>query len=81
MNLTNTAVSVADLFCGKVGEDEMIAIYILIILVTVLAVYSAIGTYQNQQDIKALTDVTKGIGINAKSICQILEILKEQEGQ
>ena len=59
----------------------MIAIYILIILVTVLAVYSAIGTYQNQQDIKALTDVTKGIGINAKSICQILEILKEQEGQ
>ena len=58
----------------------MIAIYILIILVTVLSVYSAFGTYQNQQDIKALTDVTKGIGINAKHICQILEILKEQEG-
>ena len=59
----------------------MIAIYILIILVTVLAVYSAIGTYQNQQDIKALTDVTKGIGINAKHIYQILEMLKEQEGR
>ena len=59
----------------------MIAIYILIILVTVLAVYSAFGTYQNQQDIKALTDVTKGIGINAKHICQILEMLKQQEGR
>ena len=59
----------------------MIAIYILIILVTVLAVYSAIGTYQNQQDIKALVDVTKGIGINAKHIYQILKILKEQEGR
>ena len=57
----------------------MIAVVILIVLVTVLSVYSAFGTYQNQQDIKALTDVTKGIGINAKHICQILEILKEQE--
>lgn len=37
--------------------------------------------YQNQQDIKALTDVTKGIGINAKHICKILEMLKEQEGR
>lgn len=59
----------------------MIAIYILIILVTVLSVYSAFGTYQNTQDIKALENVTKGIGINAKHICKILEILKEQEGK
>ena len=59
----------------------MIAIFIWIALVTVLAVYSAIGTYQNQQDIKALTDVTKGIGINAKHIYQILKMLKEQEGK
>ena len=58
----------------------MIAIYIWIILVTVLAVYSAIGTNQNQQDIKALTDKTKGIVINAKHIYQIFEMLKEQEG-
>ena len=59
----------------------MIAIFIWIALVTVLAVYSAIGTYQNQQDIKALTDVTKGIGINVKHIYQILKMLKEQEGK
>ena len=59
----------------------MIALYILIILVTVLSVYSAFGTYQNQQDIKALANVTKGIGINAKHIYQILEMLKEQENQ
>lgn len=59
----------------------MIAVFILIVLVTVLSVYSAIGTYQNQQEIKALTDVIKGIGVNAKHICQILEILKEQEGR
>lgn len=65
----------------KVGEVGMIAIYILIVLVTILAVYSAIGTYQNQQDIKALADITKGIGINAKHIYQIIEILKEQEGR
>ena len=59
----------------------MIAAVILIVLVTVLSVYSAFGTYQNQQDIKALTDVTKGIGINAMHIYQILERLKEQEGR
>lgn len=58
----------------------MIAVIVLIILVTVLSVYSAFGTYQNQQDIKALTDVTKGIGINAKHICKIFEMLKEQGG-
>ena len=58
----------------------MIAIYILIVLITVLSVYSAFGTYQNQQEIKALTDVTKGIGVNAKHICQILEILKNKKG-
>ena len=63
------------------GEVGMIAFYILIILVTVLAVYSAIGTYQNKQDIKALADVTKGIGINAENIYKILEILKRQEGR
>jgi len=57
----------------------MIAVVILIILVTVLSVYSAFGTYQNQQDIKGLINVTKGIGINAKYICEIFEILKEQE--
>ena len=59
----------------------MIAVVILIVFVTVLSVYSAFGTYQNQQDIKALTDVTKGIVINAKHICQILEMLKEQEAK
>ena len=59
----------------------MIAVIILIVLVTVLSVYSAFGTYQNQQDIKALTDMEKGIDVNAKHICQILEMLKEQEGQ
>lgn len=59
----------------------MIAIYILIVLITVLSVYSAFGTYQNTQDIKALANVTKGIGINAKHIYKILEMLKEQEGQ
>ena len=58
----------------------MIAAIILIILVTVLSVYSAFGTYQNKQDIKALADVTKGIGINAENIWKILEILKQQEG-
>jgi len=55
----------------------MIAVVILIVLVTVLSVYSAFGTYQNTQDIKALASVTKVIGINAKHICKILEILKE----
>ena len=59
----------------------MIAVVILIVLVTVLSVYSAFGTYQNQQDIKALADVIKGIGINAKRIYQILEMLKEKEGR
>lgn len=58
----------------------MIAVVILIVLVTVLSVYSAFGTYQNQQDIKALIEVTKGIGINAEFIYQILKMLKEQEG-
>lgn len=65
----------------KDSEVGMIAIVVLIILVTVLSVYSAFGTYQNQQDIKALADVTKGISINSKHICQILKMLKEQEGQ
>ncbi len=65
----------------KDSEVGMIAVVILIVLVTVLSVYSAFGTYQNQQDIKALADVTKGIGINSKHICQILEMLKQQEGQ
>lgn len=65
----------------RVCEVEMIAVVILIVLVTVLSVYSAFGTYQNQQDIKALTDVTKMIGVNAKHIYQILEMLKEQENQ
>lgn len=59
----------------------MIAVIVLIVLVTVLSVYAAFGTYQNKQDIKALASVTKGIGINAKNIYQILEILKEQEGR
>lgn len=59
----------------------MIAVAILIILVTVLSVYSAFGTYKNQQDIKYLTNETKGIRINARHICQILELLKEQEGR
>lgn len=59
----------------------MIVVIIWIVLVTVLSVYSAFGTYQNQQDIKALTDVTKGIGINAKHIYQIYEMLKEQEDE
>ena len=59
----------------------MIVVVILIILVTVLSVYAAFRTYQNTQDIKALADVTKGIGINAKHIYQILEMLKKQEGQ
>ena len=58
----------------------MIAVVILIVLVTVLSLYSAFGTYQNKQDIKALANVTKGIGINAKHIYQILEMLKQQEG-
>lgn len=57
------------------------AVVILIVLVTVLSVYSAFGTYQNTQDIKALADVTKGIGINAKHIYQIYKMLKEQEGK
>ena len=55
----------------------MIAVVILIVLVTVLSVYSAFGTYRNQQDIKALTDVVKGIGINAKHIYQIFKMLKQ----
>lgn len=59
----------------------MIAVVVLIVLVTVLSVYSAFGTYQNKQDIKALTDVTKGIVINAKNICQILEMQNQQEGR
>lgn len=59
----------------------MIAVYILIVLVTVLSVYSAIGTYQNQQDIKALAEVSKGIGYNTEYIYQILKMLKEQEGR
>lgn len=57
----------------------MIAGFIWIVLVTVLAAYSAIGTYHNQQDIKALAETTKGIVINAKHIYQIHEMLKEQE--
>ena len=57
----------------------MIAVFILIVLVTILSVYSAFGTYQNTQDIKALANVTKGIGVNAKHIYQILKMLKEQE--
>lgn len=57
----------------------MIAGFIWIVLVTVLAAYSAIGTYHNQQDIKDLAEVIKGIGINAKHIYQILAMLKEQE--
>ena len=59
----------------------MVAIGILILLVTVLSVYSALGTYHNQQDIKALAEVTKGIGYNAENIYQILKMLKEQEGR
>ena len=65
----------------KDSEVGMIAVVILIVLVTVLSVYSAFGTYQNQQDIKALTDVIKRMGITAKHVCQILEMLKQQEGQ
>lgn len=57
----------------------MIAVVILIVLVTVLSVYSAFGTYQNQQYIKALTEVTKGININARHISQIFEMLKEEK--
>ena len=63
------------------GEVGMIAVVILIVLVTVLSVYAAFGTYQNTQDIKALADVTKGIGMNAEHIYKILEMLKEQEGR
>lgn len=59
----------------------MIAVFILIVLVTILSVYSAIGTYQNTQDIKMLANVTKGIGTNAKHIYKILGMLKEQEGR
>lgn len=59
----------------------MIAVYILIVLVTVLSVYSAIGTYHNQQDIKALAEVSKGIVYNAKNIYKIVKMLKEQEGR
>ena len=59
----------------------MVVVFIWIILVTILATYAAIGTYHNQQDIKALADVTKGIGYNAKQIYQIYEMLKEQEGR
>lgn len=57
----------------------MIAVGILILLVTVLSVYSALGTYHNQQDIKALTEVSKGIVYNAENIYKILKMLKEQE--
>ena len=59
----------------------IIALIILLVIVTILSVYSAFGTYQNTQDIKALASVTKGIGINAKHIYQILKMLKEQEEQ
>lgn len=59
----------------------MIAVGILILLVTVLSVYSALGTYHNQQDIKALAEVTKGIVVNAKHIYEIYKMLKEQEGR
>lgn len=57
----------------------MIAVVILIVLVTVMSTYAALGTYHNQQDIKALTEITKGIGYNAKHIYQIYEMLKEKE--
>ena len=59
----------------------MVAVFIWIILVTILATYAAIGTYHNQQDIKDLAKVTKGIGYNAEYIYQIFKMLKEQEGQ
>lgn len=55
----------------------MIAVIVLIALVTVFSVYSAFGTYRNTQDIKALANA---IDVNAKYICKIVEILKEQEG-
>ena len=56
----------------------IIAVFILIVLVTVLSVYSAFGTYRNTQDIKALASVTKMIGINTEHIYKIFEILKER---
>ena len=59
----------------------MVVVFIWIVLVTVLASYAAIGTYHNQQDIKALAEVTKGIGYNAEYIYQIFKMLKEQEGR
>lgn len=59
----------------------MVAVFIWIVFVTVLAAYAAIGTYHNQQDIKALAEVTKGIGYNAEYIYQIFKMLKEQGGQ
>lgn len=58
-----------------------IVVVILMVLVTILSVYSALGTYHNQQDIQALTDITKGIIINAKRIYQIFEMLKELESR
>ena len=59
----------------------MVVVFIWIVLVTVLASYAAIGTYHNQQDIRALAKVTKGIGYNAEYIYQIFKMLKEQEDQ
>lgn len=44
----------------------MIAFYILIVLVTVLSVYSAFGTYTNQQEIKFLTDV----------VCELMDVIR-----
>lgn len=65
---------------------EMIVVIILIVLVTFLSLYSAFETYRNKQNIKALANViealenrTKGIGINAEHICEIIEILKQQK--
>ena len=60
---------------------RMIVVFILIVLVTILFVYSVIGTYQNTQDIKALSNITKGISINTEHIYQIYKMLKEQEDE
>ena len=64
----------------------MIAVVILIVLITFLSLYSAVETYRNEQNIKALENViealenrTKGIGINAEHICEIIDILKQQK--
>lgn len=70
----------------------MIAVVILIVLVTVLSAYSAFGTYQNRQDIKALTDqnrrdikalldVAKATVLNSKDIYQIYDALTQKEGE